>query len=89
MHLFDHDAGEVAMLEWSVDGVLCGQIGCQFQVEFVELVDFLQRQLHLASPVSWHKPGGPRMLNMTSYYNIVHLPEEKVSRLERCPDFGN
>ena len=57
-HLLDHDTGEVAVLEGGVGRVLGGQLLGQLQVELVQFVHFLQRQLHLAGPVGGDKPAG-------------------------------
>ena len=62
-HLFDHDAGEVPMLERSVDGVPGGQVGRQLQIQFVEFVHLFQSQLHLGGPVSRNIPARPHILH--------------------------
>ena len=59
-HLSDHDAGEVAMLEGSVDWVPLGEGGSQLQVQFVQLVHLLQSELCLVGPVCGNIPGGRR-----------------------------
>ena len=57
-HLLDHDTGEVAVLEGGVGRVLGGQLLGQLQIELVQFVHLLQRQLHLAGPVGGDKPAG-------------------------------
>ena len=56
-YLFDHDTGEVAVLERGVGRVLGCQARGQLQIQFVEFVHLLQSQFCLAGPVSGDKPG--------------------------------
>ena len=58
VHLSDHDAGKVAMLEGGVDWVPLGEGGSQLQVQFVQLVHLLQSELCLVGPVCGNVPGG-------------------------------
>ena len=60
VHLSDHDAGKVAMLEGGVDWVPLGEGGSQLQVQFVQLVHLLQSELCLVGPVCGNIPGERR-----------------------------